>query len=136
MSRSGPAVPSFDMTNLIVWVLQVLVAAVFLFSAVTKGSWSKERLVAAGQTGVAPVPLPLLRFVATMELAGVLGLLLPWSTGVARVLTPLAAVGLGMIMIGAASVHLRLGEPRTALGNLAILAACTIIAVTRLTALT
>jgi hypothetical protein len=124
------------MTNLSVWVLQVLVAAVFLFSAVTKGSWSKERLVAAGQTGVAPVPLPLLRFVATMELAGVLGLLLPWSTGVARVLTPVAAVGLGMIMIGAASVHLRLGEPRTALGNLAILAACTIIAVTRLTALT
>jgi hypothetical protein len=87
MSRSGPAVPSFDMTNLSVWVLQVLVAAVFLFSAVTKGSWSKERLVAAGQTGVAPVPLPLLRFVATMELAGVLGLLLLWSTGVARLLT-------------------------------------------------
>jgi hypothetical protein len=123
------------MTNLIVWVLQVLVAAVFLFSAVTKGSWSKERLVAAGQTGVAPVPLPLLRFVATMELAGVLGLLLPWSTGIARILTPLAAIGLGIIMIGAASVHLRLGEPRTALGNLAILAACTIIAVARLTAL-
>ena len=124
------------MTNVSLWVLQSLVAVVFLFSAATKGTWSKDRLVAAGQTGVAPVPLPLLRFVAAAELAGAFGLLLPWATGIGRVLTPLAAVGLGIIMIGAASIHLRLGEPRTALGNLAILTACADIATARLHALT
>jgi hypothetical protein len=119
------------MTNASLWVLQVAVAAVFLFSAVTKGTWSKEKLVARGQTGVAPVPLPLLRLVAAAELLGVLGLILPWSTGVAPILTPLAATGLAVVMVGAATIHLRLGEPRTALGNLVILASCAAVAVGR-----
>jgi hypothetical protein len=119
------------MVDVLVWVVQAAVAAVFLFSAVTKGTWSKQRLVASGQTGVAPVPLPLLRGIAGAELLGVLGLFLPWWTGIAPVLTPLAACGLGVVMVGAAAVHLRLGEPRTALGNLAILAGCAAVAATR-----
>jgi DoxX-like protein len=123
------------MGDVLVWVVQGAVAAVFLFSAVTKGTWSKERLLAAGQTGVAPVPLPLLRGIAGAELLGVLGLILPWWTGIAPVLTPLAACGLGLIMVGAAGVHLRLGEPRTALGNVTILAGCVVVAAARFAAL-
>ena len=63
------------------------------------------------------------------------GLIVPWSTGIAPVLTPLAAIGLGIIMIGAATIHLRLNEPRTALGNLAILALCVFIIIGRFAAL-
>jgi DoxX-like family len=58
-----------------------LLAGVFLFSALTKGTWSKERLVASGQTGVAWVPLPLLRAIAFSEALGVVGLIVPQLTG-------------------------------------------------------
>ncbi|GIH19518.1 DoxX family protein [Rugosimonospora africana] len=118
--------------NVALWIMQVIVAMVFLFSAVTKGTWSKEKLVAKGQTGVGPVPLAAVRFVALAELLGVLGLLLPWAMDVAPVLTPLAAIGLAIIMVGAALIHLRLGEPRTVLGNAAILILCVVVASGRL----
>jgi DoxX-like family len=118
--------------NIVSWSAQFLAAAVFGFSAVTKGTWSKEKLVAKGQTGVAAVPLPLVRFVAFAELLGVIGLIVPWWTGIGAVLTPLAAIGLSGVMVGAAIIHLRLGEPRTALGNVALLAVCMTVAVGRL----
>ena len=118
--------------NIALWAVSAAVAAVFLFSAVTKGTWSKDRLLAAGQTGVGPVPLPLLRTVAFAELLGVAGLVLPWWTGVAPALTPAAAAGLGIVMIGAATIHLRLGEPRTALANAGILALCGFVALGRM----
>jgi hypothetical protein len=73
----------------------------------------------------------MLRTVAFAELLGVTGLVLPWWTGVAPVLTPVAAAGLGIVMIGAATIHLRLGEPRTALANAGILALCVFVAVGR-----
>jgi hypothetical protein len=118
--------------DIVLWIASVAIAVVFLFSAATKGTWSKERLLAAGQTGVGPVPLPLIRTVALCELLGVLGLFLPWWTGIAPVLTPTAAIGLGVVMVGAAAIHLSLREPRTALGNLAILALCGFVAAGRL----
>jgi hypothetical protein len=118
--------------NVALWTGQIAAAALFLYSAVTKGTWSKEHLLAKGQTGVGPVPLPLLRFVAFTELLGAIGLIGPWATGVARVLTPLAAIGLAVIMLGAGAVHLSLREPRTALANLAILGVCALVAAGRL----
>ena len=117
--------------NVALWIVQVLVAAVFLFSAATKGTWSREKLLAKGQTGAGAVPMPLLRLVAFTELLGVIGLIAPWATGIARFLTPLAAIGLGVVMIGAATIHMRLKEPLTALGNLLILALCVFVAVGR-----
>ena len=51
--------------------------AIFLTSGVSKSTMSKERLVAMGQTGVGPLPMPLVRFGAICELFGVLGILLP-----------------------------------------------------------
>jgi hypothetical protein len=71
--------------NVVLWAAQLLAAAIFLFSAVTKGTWSKERLLAKGQTGVAPIPLPLLRAIAFAELLGAIGLVVPWWTGIAPI---------------------------------------------------
>jgi hypothetical protein len=75
--------------------------------------------------------MPMLRAIAFAELLGVIGLIGPWWTGIAPVLTPLAAAGLGIVMVGAAITHLRLNEPLTALANLAILAVCVFIAASR-----
>jgi uncharacterized membrane protein YphA (DoxX/SURF4 family) len=49
--------------------------------------------------------------IAGLELLGALGLVLPWATGIAKVLTPLAALGLAIIMIGAVYTHMKRKEP-------------------------
>jgi len=103
--------------NAMLWAGQALLAAVFLYSSVTKGTWSRARLLAAGQTGVARVPMPLLRVVAGAEFLGVLGLLLPGFVRVWPIATPLAALGLAIVMIGATAIHLTQNEARVAALN-------------------
>ena len=66
---------------------------------------SRERLLATGQTGIAPFPMPVVRMTAILELFGVAGLVLPWVLDTYRVLTPAAAIGLGVVMYGAAVSH-------------------------------
>jgi uncharacterized membrane protein YphA (DoxX/SURF4 family) len=129
--RIEPAVEEVPM-NVGLWIGQALLAAVFLFSGLAKGLWSKERLIASGQTSVGLVPLPALRMIAFAELLAVIGLILPQLLGVAPILTPLAAFGLCIVMVGAAGVHLRLHERRNAFGNMVILAVCVFVGVGRL----
>jgi hypothetical protein len=58
-----------------------------------------------------------LRVVAGAEFLGVLGLLFPGFVGVWPMATPLAALGLAMIMIGAMAIHLSQNEARVAAMN-------------------
>ncbi len=57
-----------------------------------------------------PYPKPFLQFIGLCELLGGLGLILPWWLGIAPTLTPLAAAGLAIIMLGAVFTHLQAGE--------------------------
>jgi len=117
--------------NTLLWIIQVALMVLFVGSGLAKSTMSRERLIATGQTGIAVYPMPVVRFTACCELAGALGIVLPWATGVARVLTPLAGLGLAAVMVGAGYAHLRLREPRTALANLAILVLALVVAVFR-----
>jgi uncharacterized membrane protein YphA (DoxX/SURF4 family) len=92
------------------WTLQVLLALIFLFTGSMK-------LILPIETLTAQVPLPglFLRFIGVAEVAGALGLILPGLTGIQRRLTPLAACGLVIIMIGAVVVTLVIGGGVTAL---------------------
>ncbi len=103
--------------NLLLWIFQGVLAVVFLGSGVAKSTMSRERLVATGQTGVAVFPMPVVRFTAACEVLAAAGLVLPWATGIAPALTPLAGVGLCVVMVGAASSHARLREPRNVAAN-------------------
>ena len=53
---------------------------------------------------------PGVRTIGALEVLGALGLLLPALTGMATVLVPVAAVGLALVMVGAAATHWRRGE--------------------------
>jgi DoxX-like family len=117
--------------NIVLWIIQVALMVLFAGSGLAKSTLSRERLIATGQTGIAVYPMPVVRFTAGCEIAGALGLVLPWATGIARGLTPLAALGLAAIMVGAASAHARLREPRSVAANLAILALALTVAVFR-----
>jgi hypothetical protein len=81
---------------------------------------------------VALYPMPVVRFTAGCELLAAVGLLLPWATGIAPVLTPLAAAGLCAVMVGAAISHTRLKEPRNVAFNAVLFAAAGTVAVARL----
>ena len=119
--------------NIGLWIAQALLAGVFVYSAITKSLWSKEQLIAKGQTGVAPMPLPVVRLTALAELLAAIGLVLPQLTGVAPILTPLAAFGLCIVMVAAATVHFRLHELPTVVGTiLPLLAVCAFVGVGRL----
>jgi hypothetical protein len=92
------------------WIVQGLLAAVFLLSGGMKLVLPLEKL--AG-----PVALPgwFLRFIGVAEVLGALGLLLPGLLRIRPGLTPLAAAGLVIIMIGAVAVTLMGGDVALAL---------------------
>ena len=93
------APPSKGM-NYLLWTVQVLLALLFLFSGVAK-------LVLSAEAMKGPVAIPVLfvRFIGVCEVLGGLGLVLPGIFRVARGLTPLAAAGLVIIMIGATVIN-------------------------------
>jgi hypothetical protein len=82
--------------NRLLWVMQILLALVFLFAAVTKFVMPAEQLTAQSSMSAT-----FLRFIGTMEVLGALGLVLPWLLRIRPMLTPLAAAGLVVIMVGA-----------------------------------
>lgn len=114
--------------NVALWIGQALLAVIFTVSGVGKSTQSLQRMIETGQTAAKIVPLPVMRLAGVSELVGVLGVILPWWTGVARALTPVAATGFGVIMVLAATVHTRLREPRTVAANMAILALAAFVA--------
>lgn len=103
------------------WIISGLLAVVFLASGALKSTQSRERLLATGQTGIAPFPMPVVRLTAVCEIAAATGLVLPWSLGIATVLTPLAALGLCVVMVGAAISHASLREPKAVAANVVFL---------------
>lgn len=82
--------------NVALWIVQALLAALFLFAGGTKLILPIEEM-----TKQMPMPGWFLRFIGMAELLGGLGLILPWLLRIQPKLTPLAAVGLTLIMVGA-----------------------------------
>ena len=83
--------------NRVLWVLQSLLALVFLFAG-----GAKLMMPAAQLTQQVPMlSAAFLRFVSVCELLGALGLILPGLLRIQTWLTPLAASCLVAIMIGA-----------------------------------
>jgi uncharacterized membrane protein YphA (DoxX/SURF4 family) len=82
--------------NYALWTVQVLLALVFLLSG-----GSKLVLPIAAMTAQVPFPGLFLRFLGVAEVLGAIGLILPWLLNIKPILTPIAALGLVVIMIGA-----------------------------------
>lgn len=78
------------------WIVQILLALVFLFAG-----GIKLVIPAAQLTAQAPLPALFLRFIGVAEIAGALGLILPGALHIRPGLTPLAAACLTIIMVGA-----------------------------------
>lgn len=87
------------------WSTQGVLAAVFLMAGVTKLVMTSHDLASQSD-----LPVLFLRFIGVCETAGALGLILPGVFGIKRGLTPLAAAGLVVIMIGATAITAGAGD--------------------------
>ena len=109
------------------WILQALLALLFLFAGGTKLVTPVEEMMAQ-----MPLPLPLpglfLPFIGVAEVLGALGLILPALLRIRPGLTPLAAVGLAIIMVGATVLTLASGQGGLALIPLVVGLLCTFVA--------
>jgi uncharacterized membrane protein YphA (DoxX/SURF4 family) len=87
--------------NIALWIIQVLLALLFLFAGGTKLVLPIEVLTSMGSPNQVHLPALLIRFIGVCEVLGALGLMLPGLFRKRTNLTPLAAAGLVIIMIGA-----------------------------------
>ena len=83
------------------WIVQGLLAALFLWAGGMKLVLPLEQL-----TGPIPLPGLFMRFIGVVEVLGAIGLILPGLLRIRPGLTPLAAAGLVIIMIGATVIGL------------------------------
>ncbi|WP_405096186.1 DoxX family protein [Micromonospora sp. NBC_01412] len=109
--------------NVVLWILQVLLALVLLGAGLTKVAQPKEKL-RERMGWVDGVPQSAVKALGALEVLAAVGLILPALTGIATVLTPLAAVGAAIVMAGAVVVHARAKEyPGTAFTAVLLVAA-------------
>jgi uncharacterized membrane protein YphA (DoxX/SURF4 family) len=93
--------------NIALWIIQALLAALFLFAGGMKLVMPIEDIIKQ-----MPLPLPgwFVRFTGVVEVLGGIGLVLPWLLRIKPRLTALAAAGLVIVMIGATVYTLASGE--------------------------
>ena len=116
--------------NIVLWIVAGVLALAFLAAGLMKVSQPKEKL-AASMGWVDDFSPGTVKFIGTMEILGAIGLILPAATGIAPVLTPLAATGLAITMILAAIVHGRRGEPQMIIVNAVLLVLALFVAIMR-----
>lgn len=114
--------------NVGLWIVQGLLAALFGAGGVAKIVQHRKNLIDQGLAWVEDFGNPAVKAIGTLELLAAVGLLAPAVTGIAPALVPLAAVGLGLIMIGAVVVHIRRGEASFIPVNFVLLAATAFVA--------
>ena len=100
-----------NLLNVVLWSVQGFLALFFLAAGAPK-------LIGRGLerwTGFSDLPRPMVVFIGLTEVLGAAGLVLPMATGIVPWLTPLAAVGVGIIVLMATGFHLRADERVNAL---------------------
>jgi uncharacterized membrane protein YphA (DoxX/SURF4 family) len=87
--------------NIILWILQILVAAMFLLAGTMKLTTHLKEI---------PLSQGMIYFIGLSEVLGGLGLILPSLLKIKPILTPVAAIGIVVIMILALGFHIQRGE--------------------------
>jgi uncharacterized membrane protein YphA (DoxX/SURF4 family) len=107
MSNSNPS----KALHITLWVVQVALALAFGMIGVTKLTTSEADLMQQSAELIEKYGVGLIRFIGISEVLGALGLILPAALRILPVLTPLASLGLSIIMGLATALHASKGEP-------------------------
>jgi uncharacterized membrane protein YphA (DoxX/SURF4 family) len=110
--------------NTALWIVQCVLAVMFLLAGIPKLVMSAEQMAAPG-----PIQLPtgFIRFIGVCEILGAVGMVVPGLTGIKPGLTPLGAAGLVIIMIGATVINIVDGPAPVAIATAALGAMCAFI---------
>jgi hypothetical protein len=113
--------------NAFLWVLQIILAAGYAVAGLLKTTQPIDKL-APRMPWTGDFSARTVRFVGGMEILGALGLILPAATGIATVLTPLAATGLAVTMVLAVGLHYRRNELNDAIPAVVLFILAAIVA--------
>ena len=95
--------------HIILWTAQIILGGMFIMAGVMKSSQPIIDL-SKSVPWTANVPLALVRFIGVSELLGGIGLILPALFRIKPILTPVAAIGILIIMVFAMLYHIINGE--------------------------
>jgi uncharacterized membrane protein YphA (DoxX/SURF4 family) len=112
--------------NTFIWILQILMACLFLFSGINKLFLPKSQLLEKGMKGLANLADNQIKIVGILEVLGVMGLILPALLSIFPIVTSIAACCLGLIMVPAGIAHYKLKLP--ILMNVFVFICCMVIA--------
>ena len=112
--------------NVVLWILQVLVALMFLMHSL--GMLNPPKEARPRMSYIQDLPPSLRIFIGVMEVLGAIGLVLPPLVNILPVLTPIAAAGLGIIMLLALGYHLARQEHPNIVLNLGLAALALFVA--------
>jgi uncharacterized membrane protein len=113
-----------------VWIVSAIVALAFIFAGGMK-SLRPMAALADMMPWTVTFGAPLVRSIGIVEVLGGIGVILPVLTGIAPILTPIAATGLVAAMIGAMILHARRGEYGGLVPNFVLLALAAFVAIAR-----
>ena len=113
--------------NTVLWVLQIGLAVVFALAGTVKIALPREQLSTRMGDWVDPVPAPAIKLLGLAELAAAVGLVAPPLAGIAPVLTPLAAIGVVIVLAGAIVLHSRRHEYPNIAVNVALAVAAGVV---------
>ncbi|GAA0593804.1 DoxX family protein [Kribbella sandramycini] len=118
--------------NVFLWILAGVLAAFFLAAGLGKVGRPYDKVRAnPNMKWVEDFSPGQLKLLGTAELLGALGLILPAALDIAPILTPLAASGLAVIMIGAIVTHARRKENQPIVLNAIVLVVALVVAIFR-----
>lgn len=112
--------------NIILWILQVLLALMFLLHG--RLMLYSSTPANTGMVYISAIPTAFRRFVGVAELLAAAGIILPSLTNILPWLTPLAATGLVIVMIGAVIFHILRREYPNLVLNFVLLAMAAFVA--------
>ena len=114
--------------NVVLWVVAIVLAVAFLASGVMKLVQPKEKLADSGMGWADDYSTGTIKLIGALEVLAAIGLVLPAALDIMPILVPLAAVGLVLVMVGAAVVHARRKETPLIGVNVALLAVAAFVA--------
>jgi uncharacterized membrane protein YphA (DoxX/SURF4 family) len=116
--------------NVVIWIVQVVLGLGFIMAGSMKSTQPREKLQ-KNMTWVEDYSGPQVRLIGVIEVLGGLGVILPAWTGIAPILTPIAATGLAITMVLAGLVHVRRKESNRLPVNVVLFALAVFVAITR-----
>jgi hypothetical protein len=118
--------------NITLWIAAGILAAASLAAGVNKLVMPRDKLLANPQMAWAnDFSQQSIRLIAVAELLGAIGVIAPWALDIAKVMTPVAAIGLALLQAGALATHAKRSEYQMIAVNTVLIALALFVAIGR-----